>query len=695
VRGTAINLMTILAGCFLITASTLAEDLVAQQRVVLKEIRDTAADICYTIQQNGQRDDVRLSGEVEAKLNGIIKKVADLGIKGTGELRAQEYQGVLREELASTLKNSADCRRDVFNKLVEKMLPTGKDHSGLVVRIKPTLSSRFDPNIDDTIKNLRYTLFFQNTLDHPIKLYELSFEILSAEKIDHRGSRRDLSDFRAGDVKEPNYLNIFLDASGGYGQWLTKTGTDQSRRTEAATDGTLDLLRLENDKVFEFEIAGRQAETVSGAVLPTKGYHYRVRFKCSYVSDDGQIIGYSTPVLDVGEDSPHSEKSKPDQDFSSIDVIRSNASSPLRLDPNSHGEASELESAVFSATTLGIKTHYVYNSRYTFNVDNSYLPLVFSKIETVAPEDLPSLLGGLAESASIVVSDGVTNHVIIYIRHDGDRIYYQDTWYDASFLEDNRNVLGIKAIKYGKGIFSITDYELRRAFIGFSIVVDASGSITKLSSDEIVKLHSLVPESYYHSAATKFARLIADNFPQFIKRDSPQRKAYADGTPASNRSPADWLRSSEFIPPTSTVSFPVREIDQRVRELHELGVRLSLILSDRYPWSDAPKAIERMNPDVMLAFTASLGEQLKRKTGTVELFLFDEFNTMVTQLQDFRGSPSRVYFAWDGPSGKLASFGHDMGTSVREEGGNLYSIAWREYELLLAGILIWTWPDQR
>ena len=106
-----------------------AQDIGAQQ-AALKDIRETAADICYTIPQRGDQSDLHLSGEVDAKLAGVISRIADLGIKGAGELKNQHYQGVLREQLAATLKESADCKRDVFKILVDKMLPPSASTTG-------------------------------------------------------------------------------------------------------------------------------------------------------------------------------------------------------------------------------------------------------------------------------------------------------------------------------------------------------------------------------------------------------------------------------------------------------------------------------------------------------------------------------------------------------------------------------------
>lgn len=122
----------LLAACFVVVLETVLplssasaqDDLAARQRAALKEIRETAADICGTVEQRGQQSESEIAGKVEAKISGAIAKIADLGIEGTGRLRSKEYQGVLQTELAMTLKDSANCRKDVFEKLMEKMLPT-------------------------------------------------------------------------------------------------------------------------------------------------------------------------------------------------------------------------------------------------------------------------------------------------------------------------------------------------------------------------------------------------------------------------------------------------------------------------------------------------------------------------------------------------------------------------------------------
>ncbi len=99
----------------------LADDF-ANQNAALEVIKKAANDICYTVPQEGSRSDVQLSGDARAELDTVIAKVVDLGIKGAGQYKSEEYRGVLQEELATAMKTSSDCKLNVFNKLVNKML---------------------------------------------------------------------------------------------------------------------------------------------------------------------------------------------------------------------------------------------------------------------------------------------------------------------------------------------------------------------------------------------------------------------------------------------------------------------------------------------------------------------------------------------------------------------------------------------
>jgi hypothetical protein len=149
-------------------ATAAAQD-IEKQRAVLKEIRETAADICYTVQQEGQQSDRELSGQVQAKLNGVISKVVDLNADASGKLEDKQYRGVLQEQLAATLKQSADCKKDVFDKLVRLMLPEQQPSSEARLPPNATLPDEYlrAGNVADFIGNnqWRWTIFISGTPD--------------------------------------------------------------------------------------------------------------------------------------------------------------------------------------------------------------------------------------------------------------------------------------------------------------------------------------------------------------------------------------------------------------------------------------------------------------------------------------------------------------------------------------------------
>ena len=100
-----------------------AADDLQRQADALKLIRETAADICSTIQHEGSDQNVELSGNAKAKLSGALSKIADLGIEGAAKFKKDEFKGVLQTELAAVIRDNANCRLEVLKLLNEKLLP--------------------------------------------------------------------------------------------------------------------------------------------------------------------------------------------------------------------------------------------------------------------------------------------------------------------------------------------------------------------------------------------------------------------------------------------------------------------------------------------------------------------------------------------------------------------------------------------
>lgn len=85
-------------------------------------IADFAERLCGEIPQEGSEENLELSGEAKAELSKLIRKLADLGIKGAGRYQQSQYQGVLQEDLAAAQKDIRECRIKVLHELKSELL---------------------------------------------------------------------------------------------------------------------------------------------------------------------------------------------------------------------------------------------------------------------------------------------------------------------------------------------------------------------------------------------------------------------------------------------------------------------------------------------------------------------------------------------------------------------------------------------
>jgi hypothetical protein len=100
-----------------------ANEKLAMQRAALKDITDAAERICNSIPLNGTSQSAELSGQAKAEVNGVIKKVADLGVQGAGKYQTSEFSNVLQRDLAQAIQTNTNCKQTVFNVLVDRMIP--------------------------------------------------------------------------------------------------------------------------------------------------------------------------------------------------------------------------------------------------------------------------------------------------------------------------------------------------------------------------------------------------------------------------------------------------------------------------------------------------------------------------------------------------------------------------------------------
>jgi hypothetical protein len=123
---------------FLFANQAWADELDTKKKA-LEIISDHANRICYSVPLHGGSNKVEISGEAKAALTGVAKKLADLGLKGASKYESAEYQGVLQSDLAKTLRNSSDCKKDVYRMLIDRLMPVQmnkkaiKNHTDLLL----------------------------------------------------------------------------------------------------------------------------------------------------------------------------------------------------------------------------------------------------------------------------------------------------------------------------------------------------------------------------------------------------------------------------------------------------------------------------------------------------------------------------------------------------------------------------------
>jgi hypothetical protein len=81
---------------------------------------------------------------------------------------------------------------------------------------------------------------------------------------------------------------------------------------------------------------------------------------------------------------------------------------------------------------------------------------------------IPALLGG-SRPGQTLVSDGHMSHAITVLEARDGRLVFFDPWNTESFLQDGRNLAGIKALSEGAGTYSVTPDELDRVIIAQGI----------------------------------------------------------------------------------------------------------------------------------------------------------------------------------------------------------------------------------
>ena len=119
----------------------------------LAEIRLTAESICQSVPIEGSSSSVSLTGRANAQLEGLLRRLAELGIDGNAEFQEENFTGVLRDQLADAIGSANECRLSVFETLVDAILRPSNNDRASTTSFENTESASIDH--EQTLKLLQ------------------------------------------------------------------------------------------------------------------------------------------------------------------------------------------------------------------------------------------------------------------------------------------------------------------------------------------------------------------------------------------------------------------------------------------------------------------------------------------------------------------------------------------------------------
>lgn len=103
--------------------AAVADDTLDSRKAALETIQQFASQICIDVPLAGKSENIELSGSAKVELENFLKKLADIGIEGSGNYQGTDYTGVLQQDLAALAGKSMDCKMAMANKLIDRFLP--------------------------------------------------------------------------------------------------------------------------------------------------------------------------------------------------------------------------------------------------------------------------------------------------------------------------------------------------------------------------------------------------------------------------------------------------------------------------------------------------------------------------------------------------------------------------------------------
>lgn len=98
----------------------------------LDVIRSFADKFCTDVPSFGNRRQLDLSVDAKAELNGVLRKLVEIGVGTDNKFKSESYQGLLQKDLAVALRDRSNCKDKVWNDLKDRLLPHPIPNAGKV-----------------------------------------------------------------------------------------------------------------------------------------------------------------------------------------------------------------------------------------------------------------------------------------------------------------------------------------------------------------------------------------------------------------------------------------------------------------------------------------------------------------------------------------------------------------------------------
>jgi hypothetical protein len=197
----------------------------ADTGAALSAIADTADRICGIVATQGEANGTKVTGDVHAELAGLAKRLASLGISGTGDIASSKYQGLLQQDLPNTLRELRACKLQVLERLQAALLPGGvAQQPGPGTPSPDFLRSPSSATVLDTTKSMtnqeEYGLYSCTSSPNTITCY-LVVSRIAAGQGDYTIQRLPLQQTKMIDnfhVEHRLRRAFFIDGLGGHQQ---------------------------------------------------------------------------------------------------------------------------------------------------------------------------------------------------------------------------------------------------------------------------------------------------------------------------------------------------------------------------------------------------------------------------------------------------------------------------------------------